>query len=145
MNYRQVLLEKLKSFDFGRHGQAQPVVSLEEFFVGNEDEGSIGCNLDEHPGLPFFFETLQNIRSRADVQDVLVEITTIDELTNPGSETWAFSDHVYIITSASREEVAQWMKPLMPGDIENGWTIGKSHVTAPGILEGNKVYVAWWD
>jgi hypothetical protein len=33
-----------------------PVVSLEAFFEGNDDYGSIGCNLleSEHPGPPGF-------------------------------------------------------------------------------------------
>ena len=122
-----------------------PVVSLEDFFVGNEDEGSIGCNLDEHPGLPFFFETLQNIRNRADVQDVLVEITDIDNLEVPDDDMWAFSDRVYIITSANLEEVERWVEELIPDEVEEGWSYGKLPESAPQISEGNKVYAAWWD
>ena len=50
----------------------RPVVTLEDFFEGNQDEASIGCNLVDHPGVDRFYETLRGIRDRADVQDVLV-------------------------------------------------------------------------
>lgn len=143
MDYRKNLLKKLKSFDFDG-ADALPLVSLEDFFVGNEDKGSIGCNLDEHPGIEFFFETLQNIRNRKDVQDVLVEINEIDGLEEP-DDMWAFSDRVYIITSESREEVAEWVETLMPDEIEEGWAYDKTPALAPQVSEGNKVYGVWWD
>ena len=34
-----------------------PVVPLEAFFDGNDELGSIGCNLGDHPGVHAFFET----------------------------------------------------------------------------------------
>ena len=59
MDYRRELIEKLKRIGLPSHGTPPPVVSLEDFFVGNEDYGSIGCNLTEHPGPQFFFERLR--------------------------------------------------------------------------------------
>ena len=145
MDHRQALLEKLKSFDFERQEQPLPVVSLEDFFVGNDDLGSIGCNLNEHPGLPFFFETLKEIRSRPDVQDVLVEINDIDNLEVPDDDMWAFSDRIYIITSAARDDVARWTAPLMPDEVEEGWAYGGRPALSPQIANGQRVYAAWWD
>ncbi len=51
-----------------------PVVGVELFFDGNDDIGSIGCNLLNHPGTAAFRELLMGIRARNDVQDVLVEV-----------------------------------------------------------------------
>ena len=51
-----------------------PVVTLEQFFDGNDDLGSIGCNLIDHPGTASFFATLRAIRDRPNVHNVLVEI-----------------------------------------------------------------------
>ena len=144
MNYHQILFEKLQSFDFRQRDQSHPVVSLEDFFTGNDDEGSIGCNLSEHPGLPVFFEILKNIRKRENVQDVLIEITDIDNLVE-SSDLWAFSDRIYIITSVSRDEVASWVEPLMPDEVKEGWAYDKPPVPAPEIFENYNVYAVWWD
>lgn len=144
MDYRQKLLKKLESYQFGRYGQSSPVVSLEDFFIGNEEEGSIGCNLMNHPGLSFFFKTLKSIREKDNVQDVLVEITDIDTLKEPYNE-WAFSDRIYVITNETLTEVKKWLEPLFPDDIEEGWSMVKPHSTAPLIRDGFKVFSAWWD
>jgi hypothetical protein len=118
-----------------------PVVSLEDFFEGNEDYGSIGCNLIEHPSPQGFFEHLLAIRSRPDVQDVLVEIYEIEE---GDANMWPFSERVYVLTSASAKDVADWMRSLRPDEIEEGYFQGKPPA-APELREGMQVYAAWWD
>ncbi len=51
--------------------QAEPqVVPIARFFDGNDDLGSIGCNLDPHPGIDKFREVLTGLLGRADVQAV---------------------------------------------------------------------------
>jgi hypothetical protein len=78
------------------------VVSLEDFFVGNDDRGSIGCNLGpEQPPIAEFYRILREIRSRANVQDVLVRIYDDDD--DPSS--WAYTDTVYLVSSGSLDEV----------------------------------------
>lgn len=144
MNYREALLKKLESFDFGMNGQAMPVVSLEDFFIGNDEESSIGCNLLNHPGLSFFFKTLMSIRNKNNVQDVLIEITDIDTLKEPYNE-WAFSDRIYVISSASLEQVKDWLRYLSPNEVGEGWAISKPHPNAPTLLNDYKIYSAWWD
>src|SRR5690349_12736194 len=88
---------------------ARPIVSLEAFFDGNEDLGSIGCNLSPHPGVATFYTVLRAIRDRDDVQDVLVGITE-----DMGDEEWPFSDTVYVLTRASAEDVQRWAARLEP-------------------------------
>ena len=124
------------------HGKPLPAVSLEDFFNGNDDEGSIGCNLVEHPGPQFFFERLKEIRARDDVQDVLVEVNEVEE----GDETmWPFSDRIYILTSAAKDEVADWVVPLMADEVEEGFAFDMSPEPVPQLREGMKVYGVWWD
>jgi hypothetical protein len=118
-----------------------PVVSLEDFFEGNKDLGSIGPNLTDHPGIPKFYEVLKGIRAKDNVQDVLVEVSDIDEQFGP----WPFSETVYILTSASKEEVSKWMEPLQSDDIFEGWSSKKTPSAAPKLKDGMKVYAAWWD
>ena len=141
MDKRQQLIEKIK-----RQGAPadvngpSAVVSLEDFFEGNEDLGSIGCNLIEHPGIDAFYRVLRDARSRPDVQDVLVEIYEVME----GEDEWPFSDRVYILTSADPDDVRGWLTYLDPSEIEEGWAAG-APPAAPALQEGMRVLAAWWD
>ncbi len=141
MNQREVLIEKIRSQGFSLSPSFLPVVSLEDFFEGNKDPGSIACNLIEHPGPQHFFEHLLTIRSKANVQDVLVEIYEVEE-NNP--TVWPFSERVYVLTDASVEDVSDWMRLLKPDEIDEGYFQGKSPA-APELREGMRVYAVWWD
>jgi hypothetical protein len=141
VNKRDTLIKKIRSQGLPSFSDPLPVVSLEDFFEGNEDYGSIGCNLLEHPSPQRFFEHLLAIRSRSDVQDVLIEIFEVEE---SDSTIWPFSERVYVLTSASTEDVADWMKPLEPDEIEVGYFQDKPPA-APELREGMRVYAAWWD
>jgi hypothetical protein len=90
-----------------------PLVSLEDFFTGNDDEGSIGCNLTRHPGVDVFYQTLRQIRARPNVQDVLIGITDLQEV---DVTTWPFSDTVYILADASQNQVEEWIHSLSPDE-----------------------------
>jgi len=129
----------LETEDLNAQPTTSPVVSLEDFFEGNEDLGSIGCNLIDHPGIDKFYKVLKEIRGQNNVQDVLIEINQIDEYLD-----WPFSEVVYILTSADKNDVAKWMRPLQPDEISEGWWYGKASY-APEPKEGFKVYYAWWD
>lgn len=121
--------------------ESETVVSLEQFFEGNTEIGSIGCNLGEHPGIEQFYSLLKGIRSRSEVQDVLVFITETPE---ESGTTWAFSDRIYILASAERAVVEEWLKPLQPEPIDAGWVWDKPQ-NAPEPKPGMKVYFVWWD
>ena len=122
--------------------QDLPVVSLEDFFTGNEDVGSIGCNLSPVLGPRTFHETLRAIRARPDVQDVLIEIPDTSE-NDPDPFTWPFSDQVYILAGAPREEVERWLAPLQPDEVEA--TCINPRVLTVELKNGMKIYRAWWD
>ncbi len=141
MDYRQKLIAKIKQQQHREHTQTLPVVPLEDFFSGNSDEGSIGCNLLPHPGLHTFFAVLRAIRSQPNVQDVLVEIYEVDE---HDADTWPFSERVYILSSATREEVAGWMVPVQPDEVDEGFVFG-TPPAAPHLEPDMKVYNVWWD
>jgi len=116
-----------------------PIVSLEEFFTGNEDLGSIGCNLTDHPGMQTFYTELKAIRSRPDVQGVFVAIHELDEDT-----IWPFSECVYILTSAPIDEISNWVQKLQPSEISEGWLYNKPP-DAPKLKDGMRPVSCWWD
>lgn len=171
MTQREQLIARIEQLK-AAYGCTRPAVSLEEFFEGNEDYGSIGCNLDKphnkpppsdmwvwlgrllhpsrpiipgssapHPGPQGFYKILRDIRIRPNVQDVLVEICDADVEIGPD---WPFSECVYILTEANREEVAGWVAPLFPDTVEEEYQNSKP-ANAPELLPGCRVYEVWWD
>jgi hypothetical protein len=137
------LIKKInqQGFPWSSKDRPYPIVTLEDFFIGNDDLGSIGCNLIDHPGLSAFSETLLNIREKPNVQDVLVEIKDIEE---ESEGIWPFSDTIYIITGATREEVAGWVSILDPDEVQEGFGYGTPSL-APDIQPGMRIYSVWWD
>jgi hypothetical protein len=134
------LVAKIRSLrDFKDYAAPDPIVSLEEFFTGNEDLGSIGCNLTDHPGMAAFYAQLKAIRERPSVQGVFVAIHELDEDT-----IWPFSECVYIITSAPAAEVSKWMQKLQPSEVSPGW-LYKEPPNAPKLREGMRPVSCWWD
>jgi hypothetical protein len=126
----------------GLEGSADtmPVVSLEAFFEGNDDPGSIGCNLPNHPGPHRFYELLAAIRARREVQDVLVGIYEIVE----DDSSWPFAETVYVLTSAAPEVVRQWAAELEPDEVEAGFPNGEPP-GAPVLAQGMTPVRLWWD
>jgi hypothetical protein len=122
-----------------------PLVSLEEFFEGNDARYSMGANLsdDEHPGIQGFYRLLRSIRDRPDVQDVFVELRHYD-----GADEWPYSDTVFIVTSALRDAIERWVEELHPTEIFEGWG-AKPEIKTPlresQLRPGMHVWRAWWD
>ncbi len=106
---RTALLRTIKSQPEYEIGQA--LVKVTEFFDGNDDLGSIGCNLSDHPGTKHFREVLKSIESRDDVEEVWVQIYDLDE------GDWPFSENVLIFGNVSESEIRQIKESLQPSDI----------------------------
>jgi hypothetical protein len=117
-----------------------PVVSVEAFFDGNDDCGSIGCNLPEHPGVQRFYSILAAIKARSDVQDVLVGIYEIVD----DETSWPFAETVYILTSADGSVVQEWVAELQPDEVTEGFPYGDPP-GAPTLAPGTHPIRVWWD
>ena len=120
-------------------GEESSVLTIEEFFDGNTDVGSIGCNLTPAPALTEFRARLMAIRQRSDVQDVFVAVTE-----DMGDE-WPFSDHVFVLTSAPLAEVAAWFEPLQADDPYEVDVWSGPTAFLPALAVGMRAVVAWWD
>ena len=151
MTKRELLFAQIKRQQ--EVGEPLPIVSLEEFFEGNNDYGSIGCNLDDpqakpplpvpywpHPSPQGFYEILRAVRERQEVQDVLVEVSDTDV----GEEDRPFSELVYILTTESIGEVEVWAASLHPTEVSEGYE-GEKPALVPDLLPGYIVYTLWWD
>jgi hypothetical protein len=136
---RSELIRRINAQGFSSSDGPAPVVALEDFFEGNNDEGSIGCNLSDHPGVDCFYAVLKRVRGRKNVQDVLVEISDVED--EPG---WPFSERIYILTSASTDDVEDWLSDLQPNEVDEGYAFGVPKA-APKLKRGMRVVNAWWD
>ena len=121
--------------------ESYPLVSVEDFFEGDDDLGSIGCNLFEHPGIAEFYDTFRKIKSRKDVFDVLLQITEIEPQTKG---IWPFCDHVFIITSNSIYNTWALVKHLQPTDVFL-WQDTYKLANMPTIPKSYQVITVWWD
>ena len=119
---------------------AAPLVSLEDFFEGNDDPGSIGCNLPGEVVPSEFYELFKSVRARSDVADVVVQISMHDD-----PEGWPFSDTVWVITSATTAQVRSWVSErLAPDDLFDGFHADRPMATHP-IPKGMRVVGLWYD
>jgi hypothetical protein len=132
---------------------AYPVVPLDLFFDGNDDEASFAPNLEPHPGIDRFRSVLRSIRERPDVSDLLVQI---DEVLSP--DEWPYASAVYVITSAPASDVREWAAELEPDEDPSpghadsyGWLsyAGRDRSTpppgAPQIPDRHRVVTLFWD
>jgi len=119
-------------------GTPTPLVTVDEFFEGNDDVGSIGCNLESEPPPIVFYELFRAISRRPEVKDIRIQITMFD---NP---EWPFSDTVYIMTTASPEQVASWFPDeLKPDETWEGFV---DQAFEPyEVPAGYKPIACWWD
>jgi hypothetical protein len=139
---RKTLLDHIARLgDVNSPATPHPLVTLEEFFEGNNDFGSIGYNF--HPDQPSpqeFYQLFKKIRSNPNVADVRVQVTQHDD-----PEAWPVTDTVWIITSESRESVARWLgKRFAADEILDGFQPNRRYESLL-IPEGMKAVGVWWD
>jgi hypothetical protein len=122
------------------HDGALPAVTIEQFFDGNDDLGSIMCNLNPE-STEQVRAILEGIRSRPEVESVLVQV---HEVVDGFDDTWPFAEQVLITTSAGAANVRAWFpRDLAPDEV----TLLDEPL--PGVppprARGAATWVAWWD
>jgi hypothetical protein len=119
----------------------RPLVTLEEFFEGNDASGSIGYNFyPDQPAPSEFYQLFKAIRDRSTVTNVLVEVSQQEM-----PEEWPSTDTVWILTSSSLEEVSFWLGERFRADeLWDGWTdhIVREPIDVPS---GVRPVGVWWD
>lgn len=141
MSIPATLVERMnRSGDVNDPATPRPLLTLEEFFEGNDDFGSIGYNLPDQPSPAEFYSLLKEIRDRTDVADVRIEI-----LDHPDPSAWPSSDTVWIITTAFPDQVKEWLdERIRPDDVLDGWT-GDRPREPCAVPPGHRPIGVWWD
>lgn len=145
MGKREELIHKI--IPLLESGDILPLVSLEDFFEGNEDRYSIATNLGDtkHPGIPAIHKVLESIRARSDVQDVLLEVQDCpfpDQAQD--SDEWPTSNTFFILTAASLDVVKDLVRPLHTDLVHEGWNV-QGRVKTPSLDQGMRPVRVWWD
>lgn len=138
---KQLLAHIQKVGDPNRPDAPRALVSLEEFFQGNDDYGSIGYNFyPDQPSPADFHALFKRIRSRGDVVDVRVQITSHDD-----PDAWPATDTVWLVTSAPTAEVATWLGERFAADeLFDGFLPDRSYEDIL-IPPGTRPVGVWWD
>ena len=131
---------KCKKLKADLAAQPEPqIVAIERFFDGNDDLGSIGCNLMEHPGVDTFRDVLTGLLRHPDVQAVYAQISELD----PGEGCWPFTDTVLVVGAVPAEELRSAVSVLEPDEIGAASEFGVSSSIAEWY--GSPVLAVWWD
>lgn len=115
------------------------IVPIDRFFDGNNDPGSIGCNLPEHPGMDVFRDVLVGLTSRSDIEAVYAQIAELD----PGEDSWPFADTILVVGNVSTGELRRLLAPLQPDEIGPADTFGVP--TSVSDRHRTPILAAWWD
>jgi len=114
-------------------------VTPEQFFDGNGDVGSIGCNLTEHPGMTKFRNIVVGLETRPDVEAVFLQICEVET----AADIWPFSDSIWLAGTISVEELKRLLAPLKPDEVGLRETFYKA--PAFPVEHKGQVLFAWWD
>jgi hypothetical protein len=139
---RERLLERVnRDGDINDVSTPSPLVTLEEFFEGNNDYGSIGYNFfPDQPSPAEFFELFRTIRDKAEVADVRVEVKDLED-----PEGWPSTDTVWVITGASVDEVKRWLgERFQADDIIVGFPEDYA-IESYNLHDGMRALGVWWD
>lgn len=121
-------------------GQPEPhLVWIERFLDGNDDLGSIGCNLAAHPGMQLFREVFGRLLKRSDVSGVYAQMSELE----PDEDSWPFSDLVFVEGTLSIAALAAEVQALQPDSVTEGQEFGVSRIERQE--PGYNVLAIWWD
>jgi hypothetical protein len=126
--------------DLLAQGSAEPpFVAIERFFDGNDDEGSIGCNLLPHPGIAAFRNALVGLTRRPNVEAVYALVAETD----PGEGLWPFSDTIFVAGTIGHRELMQAITALQPDEI----AVAEEPMIPRRLRSAHRgqVLYAWWD
>jgi len=136
--------EYLESLQWG-DGEPPPVLPLDLFFEGNDEEESIAPNQWGYgrPSIASLYSRFKEIAARPDVSDVYVGLHW--EWNDPEyADTFPPAETVFIVTSAGKSQVESWLTGLETDGALQGWPHGKPK-NAAEPAKGDQVYWVSWD
>ena len=129
-------------------GDEFPLLTLDEFFDGNDDEYSIAPNqADEgRPGLSEIYDRFKDLENTEGVEWVRVFLHDDTEVNEEDEEITLYGDSIIVCSLLSAEEIAglidcEWLQSGGVTEFNPGEYIN----TYPDIPEGYKCFEVMWD
>jgi hypothetical protein len=138
MDARSRLLERIG--DINNFDLPRPLVSLEEFFDGNNDWGSIGYNIPDGVAPQEFYRILRPIRERDDIADVLIEVKDLED-----PDGWPSTDTIWFVSSMSREQLDELIPDKIKPDDWLTYPPEVGNIEPITVPDGMKAIGIWYD
>ena len=141
---RDIVVKKYNLLNFPNLKEPT-LISIDEFFDGNNDEASIAPNLIEKPKVSEYYKVLKKISENPKVTASFVKLNEVmiydDGKLNDNE--WFFSDMIYIIGDLTKEEIKEATKSLKPDEVEYDEEMLMQEID-PKYKDKKVVYI-WWD
>ena len=140
---RDIVVKKYNLLNF--ENVKKPIlISVKEFFDGNNDIASIAPNLIEKPKISEYYKVFKELLENEKVENIFVNIKDINIYENGKLENseWFYSDIIYIVGKIDKQEVIIKTKKLKPSEVDYDTenTIKKQNKK---YSEMNVIYVFW--
>lgn len=120
------------------------LITLDDYFDGNDEENCIIlANTDVNVSSKEFESFLRNIKKNDCVFDIFIRFYDYEDAID-FDDIWVNSDTIFIITTASTEEVKVWFEFYTPSSISEEIET-KDFANLPSIPNGYKIISIWWD
>ncbi|MFZ5987727.1 MAG: hypothetical protein ACOYWZ_11460 [Bacillota bacterium] len=115
------------------------MVSIDDFFDGNNDKGSFAANAcTKDIDVNEFYLIFKRIMAEENVEDIWILINDIED-------ECAYSDTAFISTNADKKQIYQWFGEAFPSDVGEVDHNDKVYERISPLREGYKLFNLWWD
>ena len=141
---RDILVKKYDLLNFPNLKQPT-LLTVDEFFDGNNDEASIAPNLIEKPNVAEYFKVLKNLSDNPKVNATFVKLNEVMIYDNGklNDNEWFFADMIYVIGDLTKEEIKEATKSLKPDEVEYDSEIEIRSIATE--YKDKKIVYLWWD
>ena len=141
---RKIVVKKYDLLNFPNLKQPT-LISIDEFFDGNNDEASIAPNLIEKPKVSEYYRVFKKLSKNPKVIASFVKLNEVMIYDNGklNDNEWFYSDMIYIIGGLTKEEIKEITKSLEPDEVEYDDEMTIRNIDKK-YKDKNIVYI-WWD
>ena len=121
------------------------LLTIDEFFDGNNDEGSIAPNLETKRPMTEYYKILKELADNPKTIDAFAELKDVMIYDNGqlNDNEWFYSDVIYFVGDLTKEEIKEATKTLQPDVVEYD-TENRIKGLSDKYKDKKVVYV-WWD
>ena len=121
------------------------LLTIDEFFDGNNDEASIAPNLETKRPMTEYYKILKGLADNPKTIDAFAELKDVMIYDNEqlNDNEWFYTDVIYFVGDLTKEEIKEATKTLQPDEVEYD-----AENRIKGLSEkykDKKVVYVWWD